>query len=134
MNCRYTNDWIYFLQQRQFCCLKEYPQQTLSATHSQILQRFVWFFWKVILYDIGLYKKERPPVKQNKKCWLKPWACSHLCVQSDMLENRQNLRAHSSANASEQSQILSILYHGIRYKFWHKQRKLLRNTQSGMNF
>ena len=57
-------------------------------------------------------QKERPPVKQNKKCWLKPQAFSHLCVQSDMLENGQNLRDHSSAIAWINPKILSILYHG----------------------
>ncbi len=44
---------------------------------------------------IGLYKKERPPVKQNKKSWLKICVFHTFCaisVQSDMLENRQNLR------------------------------------------
>ncbi len=52
---------------------------------------------------IGLYKKERPPVKQNEKCWLQiciftPFGV--ICVQSDMLEDRQNLRYYSSAERS----------------------------------
>ena len=49
--------------------------------------------------NIGLYKKERPPVKQNKKYWLKICVFHTFCaisVQSDMLENRQNFRIDPS--------------------------------------
>ena len=59
---------------------------------------------------IGLYKKERPPVKQNEKCWLQiciftPFGV--ICVQSDMSENRHNLRACSSLVPRSNPKILS---------------------------
>ncbi len=54
----------------------------LSAMSEKISKPSGKCLHEMFIRHIGLYKKERPPVKQNK-CWLKPWAFSHLCVQSD---------------------------------------------------
>ena len=50
----------------------------------------------MVTENIGLYRKERPPMKHKQVklgiAGSKPRHFSHICVQSDMLENRQNLR------------------------------------------